>query len=219
MIGIYQIKNITTGCIYIGKSVNLERRISTHKYMLKNNKHYNYKIQNDWNHYGQDIFQFTILELCTYEEALKLEQYYLDTLKPEYNISLSSIAPMCGRKHSIDTINKFKQRPGIKGEKHYLYGKNPSPETIAKLKKSRQGRKHSEITKQKMKLTAQRKNRYSSLIPAIEKFKKPIIDSRGNRFESLTHAARFWEISIPTVCDILKGRHKYTRKKVSFRYE
>ena len=39
-IGIYKITNILNGKIYIGQSVDIEKRWSTHRAELKNNYHY-----------------------------------------------------------------------------------------------------------------------------------------------------------------------------------
>ena len=44
-IGIYVIKNIVNNKCYIGQSQNIETRIREHKYLLRNNKYGNLKIQ------------------------------------------------------------------------------------------------------------------------------------------------------------------------------
>lgn len=48
--------------------------------------HINKKLQNSWNKHGEDIFQYYILEFCSEENLVKREQFYIDTLKPEYNL-------------------------------------------------------------------------------------------------------------------------------------
>lgn len=50
--------------------------------------------------YGYSNFSLKILEYCEPSKCIDREQYYLDLLKPEYNISLTARAPMTGRNHS-----------------------------------------------------------------------------------------------------------------------
>lgn len=52
-------------------------------------------------------FEFTIIENCDVSNLLKREQYYIDSLKPWYNIAKSSSAPMFGKKHTKSTIKKM----------------------------------------------------------------------------------------------------------------
>ena len=56
--GIYCIKNLENGKIYIGKSVNIKNRWISHRNTLKNNKHDNSYLQNSWNKYGESSFVF-----------------------------------------------------------------------------------------------------------------------------------------------------------------
>lgn len=62
MIGIYKITNIKNNKVYIGSTDNMERRILQHKNELNNNKHHSYKLQMDWNKYGENNFTFDLLE-------------------------------------------------------------------------------------------------------------------------------------------------------------
>nr|QBM09688.1 hypothetical protein [Dactylella sp.] len=99
--------------------------------------------------YGYSNFQLEILEYCDPKDCIKKEQYFIELLKPEYNI-LKSAGSRLGHKHSEETLVKFRNR------KHSLEtllkmsnakkGKTLSKETIAKLI----GRKLSEETRQKM---------------------------------------------------------------------
>jgi hypothetical protein len=220
---IYKIFNKITSDFYIGSTNNYIKRFSEHKRQLRKNIHHNSILQNSYNKYGLDCFIYEIIEYVdNKEDLLKKEQYYLDILKPTYNLAISSSAPMLGKKHSpeamIKILNDLNSRP--KGKDHYLHGiKWTEERKIWFSKRRRQLKfKHSEETKMKMSETSKILNRYNDLKPAIEKFKKKIIDSNGNIFNSLTEAANFHKISIPTVCDILKGRHHKTRKGVSFSY-
>lgn len=84
--GIYQILNKTNNKFYIGSASNLRRRFSSHKCHLNKNSHSNPHLQNAWNKYGENNFEFLILALCPNEYCLKLEQWFVNNMKPNYNI-------------------------------------------------------------------------------------------------------------------------------------
>jgi group I intron endonuclease len=88
--GIYQIVNKTNSKRYIGSSVDSERRWFWHRSRLNKNKHYNAYLQNAWNKSGEDCFIFEVIEEDDRLNVIEREQYYLDVLKPSYNISESA---------------------------------------------------------------------------------------------------------------------------------
>ena len=53
--------------------------------------------------YGYNKFKLEILEYCTKENVLNREQYYIDSIKPEYNI-LKIAGSMEGFKHTSASI-------------------------------------------------------------------------------------------------------------------
>lgn len=86
MQGIYQIRNIKTGKVYIGSSKNIENRFGEHVRNLKKNKHHSNKLQRSWNKTKdkKKTFVFEILEEVIDKSLLKeREQYYID-LKDAY---------------------------------------------------------------------------------------------------------------------------------------
>lgn len=200
---------------YIGSSYNVSRRLNEHFCDLRKNQHFNSYLQNAFNKYGEKVFEKIILEYCEPNNKLILEQKYLDTFKPEYNIATSASAPMQGKSHS----EAFKIRLKLihTGNK-YCLGKKWSEETRKIQKLSRTGLKRTEYFKEKQRANANRLNLHKYLLPFIESQKKKIIDSDSNIFNSLGECSKFHNISTQTVCDILKGRHFKTRKGVSFKY-
>lgn len=84
--GIYMIVNIINNHKYVGSSVNIKRRLEIHKANLRHNHHDNSHLQNAWNKYGENNFVFSVLESCSQETRFEREQFYIDTIKPEYNI-------------------------------------------------------------------------------------------------------------------------------------
>lgn len=81
MIGIYCIKNINNGKVYIGQSCNIENRWKKHKSELNRNVHNNKHLQNAWNMYGADSFEFSVLEECKENEMDDLERKYISLYK------------------------------------------------------------------------------------------------------------------------------------------
>lgn len=87
MIGIYKIENLLNGKVYIGQSVNIEKRWQDHKNRAKSHTA-SYTITNAMNKYGIDNFSFEVIEQCPIEELDSKEQYwiaYYDSYKNGYN--------------------------------------------------------------------------------------------------------------------------------------
>ncbi len=79
--GIYKIKNIINNKIYIGQSCSIKNRWNIHINNLLNNKHINYHLQQSWNKYGKDCFEFSIIEECKEERLNEREIYWIDHYK------------------------------------------------------------------------------------------------------------------------------------------
>ena len=60
--GIYKIINTKTDKVYIGQSSAYLNRWHTHKSRLRNNKHDNPSLQEDYNTYGEEAFVFEVIE-------------------------------------------------------------------------------------------------------------------------------------------------------------
>tara|TARA_R100001086_G_scaffold220249_1_gene137118 strand:+ start:1517 stop:2179 length:663 start_codon:yes stop_codon:yes gene_type:complete len=215
--GVYIIYNTISNSFYIGSSKNIEKRLKTHLRKINNNSHINPILINAFNKYDKKDFIYSILKTCVENDILYWEQYYIDKYNPEYNIAKNVCAPMKGRKHKKETIAKFKNRKVSKGKNHYMKQIGPSDSHRKNMSKSRKKHKWSEETKKKMSQTAKKLNSISRI--NHNKKKKPVIDSNGNRFDSLKSAAKFWNISFQAICDNLKGRSEKTKIGVTFKYE
>jgi hypothetical protein len=86
--GIYEITNLITGDNYIGQSTHLTKRKHEHFSQTKENYYSNQKLFEAMNLYSQDVFSFTVIESLPIDKKLllKREQYYINKLKPTYNI-------------------------------------------------------------------------------------------------------------------------------------
>ena len=66
VVGVYMIENLSNNKIYIGVSVDIKNRFMNHKTLLRNNKHPNKLMQNDYNKLGiegkTDMFLYSVLE-------------------------------------------------------------------------------------------------------------------------------------------------------------
>ena len=88
-IGIYMIKNIINNRVYIGKSKHIEQRFKEYSNSLKNNYCHNSKLQDDYDQFGIESFNFKILEGCDYCDLDRLESEYIrqfDAYKNGYNV-------------------------------------------------------------------------------------------------------------------------------------
>ena len=91
MIGIYGIRNNSNSKIYIGSSVNIEKRWRRYKLELKNKTHSNKYLEKSYSKYGESIFDFILLEICTKEVLIDREMYYIEhykSLKKEFGYNL-----------------------------------------------------------------------------------------------------------------------------------
>lgn len=84
--GAYQIKNMFNGKFYVGgTSWNFKYRLKKHTGILDQNNHPTKNLQEDWNKYGTDAFEFYILEVASKEIIINVEQKWLDKLQPWIN--------------------------------------------------------------------------------------------------------------------------------------
>lgn len=162
--GVYQITNLKNGKSYVGSStINVHQRYNDHKSQLKTGIHPNIHLQRSYNKHGLEVFSFQVLEYCT--NVLEREQFYMDALKPEYNIEVIA-GNSAGTKRSEETCLKIsksklgnKNRTGMKKTEeeieairntlkagyrsgrisHPMEGKTHRPESIVLLKKAKQG--------------------------------------------------------------------------------
>lgn len=97
--GIYLWENKISGKTYVGSSQDLRKRIVDY---FDNNNLKNPKgsiIYKTLSKYGHNNFNLNILEYCSIKDLMVREQYYLDTLKPDYNI-LNFAGSSGGYRHS-----------------------------------------------------------------------------------------------------------------------
>jgi group I intron endonuclease len=198
--GIYRIINKLNGKFYIGSSSSLTNRLNKHYYSSKYLEKSSIKLLvSAFKKYGIENFSFEILEYCESSALaylLKREQYYLDLLKPAYNI-LTIAGSSKGAKWS--EANKAKLSDGRrKGKNSVLLGKTHTIET--KLLMTLHNKKtqtlfcyiknNSEIKSKKPELTT--KN--------LKFFKK---------FNSMREASKYFKIPVSSIHYAVKNGNFY----------
>lgn len=131
--GVYRWVNTLTGEAYVGSAVSLSKRFSVYFSTKSVNEVLNRsksKILSALLKYGYSAFRLEILEICNSNQTIDREQYYLDLLKPEYNI-LSIASSSLGKLHSEETKLKISNS---------LKGRSLSKETKEKMSITRIGR-------------------------------------------------------------------------------
>lgn len=133
--GIYQIRHVASGKVYVGSAISLSRRKIEHWRDLRRGDHGNAKLQRAWNKYGEDAFVFEVLEpVLLLEDLLTREQDWileLDVCRKGYNLAPTA-GSLLGHKMSMETRQRMSQvKTGVR----------KSPEHVAKVKEALTGRK------------------------------------------------------------------------------
>ena len=76
-IGIYCIENLFNNKKYFGQSVDVDKRLKKHQYLLKNKKHNNEHLQRAYDTYSHENFKFYLIEECNMELLDEREIYYI----------------------------------------------------------------------------------------------------------------------------------------------
>lgn len=100
--------NLITDNIIIGSSINLGQRFKDYFNLshISNPKRSNSIIHKALIKYGYSNFQLEILEFCKPDFCLKIEQYYIDLLKPQYN-NFKYAGSSIGYKHNQKILEKM----------------------------------------------------------------------------------------------------------------
>jgi len=156
--GIYMWIHKESGKRYVGSALELSKRLKFY-YSLPELKRVNNYISRALLHHTHSAFSLTILEIIdisskSVEETRKLilerEQYYIDTLMPEYNI-LQKAGSSLGYKHSEESLVKMSETKkgdkslmfGKTGKDHPFFGKTHTVESITKISLASLGKTHS----------------------------------------------------------------------------
>ncbi|MHB8906812.1 MAG: GIY-YIG nuclease family protein [Melioribacteraceae bacterium] len=89
--GVYQIRNLVNGKIFIGSSKNLNGKSNSFRFQLSAGLHINRQLQTDYTQFGEDNFVFEVLDYLEPKEDLAydftsdlvtLEELWIEKLQP-----------------------------------------------------------------------------------------------------------------------------------------
>lgn len=202
--GIYMIKNLVNGKKYIGQSVDIDTRRRSHFYHLRDGSHRNPYLQKSFDKYGEEAFEFIVLEECPRELLDEKEDFYMkkyNSLVEENGYNLMRVE---FKHYTHSKITREKISIANKG-------KSRSEETRIKISKWHKGRKLSAERVKKM--SEQRKgtglgesNTYSVI--SDRKAKEIIMFLYENQEWTIKQVAEYFNVSYYIVIN-LKDNKSY----------
>ena len=141
--GIYQIKCRGNGKIYIGQTIDLDRRRYDHLRNLRRGTHHNHYLQRAFNKYGENSFEFSVLQECSMEELDKAEKDWItkfDSTNPLIGYNLES-----GGNPGKEVREERKEKK--RGKNNKMFGKKLPKEHIDILRSRNRGL-HTELSEE-----------------------------------------------------------------------
>jgi len=198
--GVYLIHNSVRSKNYVGSAaISIKGRLSNHVSCLRGGYHGNDYLQKAWNKYGEEAFEFYVLELCEPEKCVEREQQWIDYYEASnrdlgYNISPTA-GNTLGVKHSKETRARVRaavlarrteislNMMGNKNSKGNING--VSQETRDKIANTLRGRKLSDETRAKLKKTPEQlevmRLRATGVKQSEETIAKRVLKLRGQK--------------------------------------
>lgn len=136
--GIYCVRNLITGDLYIGQATEFNKRKNDHFNRLRKGIHHSIYFQRAYDKYGKGSFVFEILFLCEPEYLGVHEQGFVDIYNPHYNMCKICTTSQRGVKRDDETRAKLSL--ANKGHAPPNKGIPSSDDTKKKLSESRKGK-------------------------------------------------------------------------------
>lgn len=155
--GVYAIRCIADGRIYVGSSIALSTRLGHHEKALRRGVHGNANLQQAWSTFGSDSFECYVLEFSVDRAALSaLEQAHRVSLASRFE--LFNIAAEAGKPPST----KGSKRPlsAIAATSAKLRGRSVQVERREKISASLLGRAKSAAHRESLRWTAEQRERH-----------------------------------------------------------
>lgn len=157
--GIYKIYCKANDKFYIGSSQNTDRRWNEHLNSLRKGTHYAKYMQRSFNKYGEESFEFEVIEKVEIDSLLESEQKYLDELQPKFNNSPTANGTRGykftdeQREYQSKVVKEYYENGGVphnKGTKLTEEELKRHSEVRIGMKSGFKGKSHTEESKQKM---------------------------------------------------------------------
>lgn len=147
--GIYAIRNTTNGRCYVGSSQNIEKRVNSHRHLLRHGQHHSPALQRSWMKHGETAFVFQILEVVEDVDILLVaEQRHIDALHAADNEMGYNVAEVAGTRRGVPQPQSFRDNHSA-----FMKGKPKSAETRAKMSASAKGKTKSDAHRAKISAT------------------------------------------------------------------
>lgn len=191
--GVYEIRNVLNGMVYIGSSKVIEARFWRHKWSLRRGTHHNQHLQRSWAKHGEMSFAFHVVETCTPDSRWECEEAHFQ----KYAID---------QRYNSTTVSRGGTR----------VGQVNSPEHRKKISDARKGKPtwskggHNTWS---AKATASMVSKYPNVVKADH------LDGRVLCFLHPGEAAKSLGLARKVVSNILNGWANRTRDGWSFHYE
>jgi group I intron endonuclease len=199
MIGIYKITN-PKGKIYIGQSIDIERRFKEYKKLQCNQS---IKLFNSLKKYGIENHMFEILEECLLEQLNEKEENYILLFNSHVqglNIKLASKPSWTGKKRPEHSKFLKENGSGLSYKRTQEHKDN--------LRKKLSGKRLSKNICEKI-----------SQNKIGKKTKKIICLETQQIFSSIKECSEFLNISKGCICSFVKGKYPYPKLKgYTFKY-
>jgi group I intron endonuclease len=196
--GIYKITCLINDKKIIGQTVDFRARKRSHSLALRKGIHGNLLLQRAYNKYGEDNFEFSVIETCSDEQLNDREIFWINSLRTKerdygYNI-LPGGSAMKTYLHSDELRAKLsasRLAAGIKGSKCYQYGKKMPPEFGAAISAAKRanplegenhphyGMKRSEQTKRNMRDAQRKSEKFKALRQRLAQQKRLRLEKKA----------------------------------------
>lgn len=218
--GIYVIRNIVNGKVYIGSSSNIQSRLHHHRKKLNKNQHDNPHLQNAWIFYGEDYFRFDVLEFVPIATLLVKEKEYIEKYKAcDRNFGYNNVPNPLRHSPTPEMIEKIRIANT---------GKKRSDAIRLRMSIERTGFKHSNQTKEKCRLAGRKNTAPKSLkhkeniakfylknctYPNFHLISKEELLNLISKYDSLRKCSQEIHISYETLLRYCKKREIYNEWK------
>lgn len=220
--GIYCIKNIINSKVYVGKAKDIYNRIREHITLLrKKSKNENRHLINAWFKYGEDAFEYFVIEELEFnEETLKIrELYWIDDYKSTdrqfgYNLRRDSSTKMFVHEETKQLLSKMYQ--GKNNPNFRNHWSKEKKKEMSEFKKEQYKNKETSINIEACKKGSKIRNANWEKDPTLkEKMKKRVSESTAEykfyQYDKITEELiKVWD----SVHDILVANPNWKRHNI-----
>lgn len=175
--GIYCIKNLINGKVYVGQGQYAARRVYEHKYHLERNSDKCTVLQRAINKYGLENFEFSIIEECSVEDLDAREIWWIAELKSNnknygYNLSTGGESGLRGYKFPPEFGKKISD---AKKAQHRVM----SDEHKAKISAAQKGKPKSAGMREKLSASISGEKHWAWGTKASDETRRKLSESRS----------------------------------------